>query len=117
MKRAMLFAAALLAASPVIAYSMAEPPIQVGGQAMYPTKTIVANVVHSADHSTLLAAVKVAGLVSTLSARDRIRLTRNASGLPGTGSSRCACCQICTKASCVAFAASDTWRVMRSAMA
>jgi uncharacterized surface protein with fasciclin (FAS1) repeats len=39
----------------------------VGGAAMYPTKTIVANAVNSKDHTTLVAAVKAAGLVDTLS--------------------------------------------------
>src|SRR5436309_1068943 len=38
----------------------------VGGQEMYPTKTIVDNAVNSADHTTLVAAVKAAGLVETL---------------------------------------------------
>jgi uncharacterized surface protein with fasciclin (FAS1) repeats len=38
----------------------------VGGQEMYPTKNIVENAVNSADHSTLVAAVKAAGLVETL---------------------------------------------------
>src|ERR1700719_2857420 len=38
----------------------------VGGQEMYPTKTIVENAVNSADHTTLVAAVKAAGLVGTL---------------------------------------------------
>jgi uncharacterized surface protein with fasciclin (FAS1) repeats len=39
----------------------------VGGAAMYPTKNIVANAVNSKDHTTLVAAVKAAGLVDTLS--------------------------------------------------
>jgi uncharacterized surface protein with fasciclin (FAS1) repeats len=39
----------------------------VGGAAMYPSKTIVANAVNSKDHTTLVAAVKAAGLVSVLS--------------------------------------------------
>nr|WP_223799724.1 fasciclin domain-containing protein [Sphingomonas nostoxanthinifaciens] len=39
----------------------------VGGAAMYPTKTIVDNAVNSKDHTTLVAAVKAAGLVDTLS--------------------------------------------------
>ena len=39
----------------------------VGGAAMYPTKNIVQNAVNSKDHTTLVAAVKVAGLVDTLS--------------------------------------------------
>jgi uncharacterized surface protein with fasciclin (FAS1) repeats len=39
----------------------------VGGAAMYPTKNIVENAVNSKDHTTLVAAVKAAGLVDTLS--------------------------------------------------
>lgn len=39
----------------------------VGGAAMYPSKTIVENAVNSKDHTTLVAAVKAAGLVDTLS--------------------------------------------------
>src|ERR1700685_1773119 len=38
----------------------------VGGQEMYPTKNIIENAVNSADHTTLVAAVKAAGLVQTL---------------------------------------------------
>ena len=38
----------------------------VGGHAMYANKTIVANALNSADHKTLVAAVKAAGLVDTL---------------------------------------------------
>ena len=38
----------------------------VGGQEMYPTKNIIQNAVNSADHTTLVAAVKAAGLVDTL---------------------------------------------------
>ncbi|MBV8916133.1 MAG: fasciclin domain-containing protein [Acetobacteraceae bacterium] len=40
--------------------------VQVGGQPMFPSKTIVANALNSADHTTLVAAVKAAGLVDTL---------------------------------------------------
>lgn len=43
----------------------AAEPI-VGGAAMYPSKDIVDNAVNSADHTTLVAAVKAAGLVETL---------------------------------------------------
>ena len=43
----------------------AEDPM-VGGAAMYPTKNIVENAVNSKDHTTLVAAVKAAGLVDTL---------------------------------------------------
>lgn len=38
----------------------------VGGAAMYPAKNIVQNAMNSADHTTLVAAVKAAGLVDTL---------------------------------------------------
>jgi uncharacterized surface protein with fasciclin (FAS1) repeats len=44
---------------------MASDPM-VGGAAMYPTKNIVENAVNSKDHTTLVAAVKAAGLVPTL---------------------------------------------------
>lgn len=43
-----------------------EKTVMVGGQAMYPTKDIIDNAVNSADHTTLVAAVKAAGLVETL---------------------------------------------------
>jgi uncharacterized surface protein with fasciclin (FAS1) repeats len=48
------------------ASASAEVPM-VGGAAMYPTRNIVENAVNSADHTTLVAAVKAAGLVETLS--------------------------------------------------
>ena len=44
----------------------ADNTVMVGGAAMYPTKDIVDNAVNSKDHSTLVAAVKAAGLVDTL---------------------------------------------------
>lgn len=40
--------------------------VMVGGEAMYPMKSIVENAVNSADHTTLVAAVKAGGLVETL---------------------------------------------------
>ena len=43
----------------------AKNPV-VGGQEMFPTRNIVQNAVNSADHTTLVAAVKAAGLVDTL---------------------------------------------------
>jgi uncharacterized surface protein with fasciclin (FAS1) repeats len=46
---------------------MAEKTVMVGGAAMYPSKNIVQNAVNSKDHTTLVAAVKAAGLVDTLS--------------------------------------------------
>lgn len=44
-----------------------DKTVMVGGAAMYPTKNIVENAVNSKDHTTLVAAVKAAGLVETLS--------------------------------------------------
>jgi len=41
----------------------------VGGAAMYPTRNIVQNAINSKDHTTLVAAVKAAGLVDTLSSK------------------------------------------------
>ena len=43
-----------------------EKTVRVGGAAMYPSKNIVENAVNSKDHTTLVAAVKAAGLVETL---------------------------------------------------
>lgn len=45
----------------------AEPHVMVGGAPMYPSRNIVQNAVNSDDHKTLVAAVKQAGLVDTLS--------------------------------------------------
>ena len=56
--------AALLATGAVAAVQKFP---MVGGAAMYPTKNIVQNAVNSKDHTTLVAAVKAAGLVDTLS--------------------------------------------------
>ena len=44
----------------------AEQTVTVGGAPMYPSKNIVENAVNSKDHTTLVAAVKAAGLVPTL---------------------------------------------------
>ena len=44
-----------------------EKTVMVGGAPMYPSKNIVQNAVNSKDHTTLVAAVKAAGLVDTLS--------------------------------------------------
>ncbi len=43
--------------------------VMVGGQAMFPTKNIVENAANSADHTTLVGAVKAAGLVETLQSK------------------------------------------------
>src|ERR1700737_4565442 len=45
---------------------MNEKTVTVGGAPMYPSKNIVQNAVNSKDHTTLVAAVKAAGLVDTL---------------------------------------------------
>lgn len=61
----------LLSAISVAAISLstlvAKDNPMVGGAEMYPTKTIVENAINSKDHTTLVAAVKEAGLVETLS--------------------------------------------------
>lgn len=46
--------------------AIAQKTVMVGGAAMYPSKNIVENAVNSKDHTTLVAAVKAAGLVETL---------------------------------------------------
>lgn len=58
-----LVAVTTLAATAMLA--AAKNPM-VGGQEMFPSKNIVQNAVNSADHTTLVAAVKAAGLVETL---------------------------------------------------
>jgi uncharacterized surface protein with fasciclin (FAS1) repeats len=45
---------------------MREQTVTVGGSPMYPSKNIIQNAVNSKDHTTLVAAVKAAGLVETL---------------------------------------------------
>jgi uncharacterized surface protein with fasciclin (FAS1) repeats len=47
-------------------FAQSEKTVMVGGAAMYPSKNIVENAVNSKDHTTLVAAVKAAGLVETL---------------------------------------------------
>ena len=71
-KRFALFASAAIVAlaaavtpAPVLA-QMSEKTVTVGGAPMYPSKNIVQNAVNSKDHTTLVAAVKAAGLVDTL---------------------------------------------------
>ena len=60
---ALAFAA--VAATPTLA-PMKEQTVTVGGAPMYPSKNIIQNAVNSKDHTTLVAAVKAAGLVETL---------------------------------------------------
>ena len=61
------FALAVGAGSFASAQMATEHTVMVGGAAMYPSKNIVQNAVNSKDHTTLVAAVKAAGLVDTLS--------------------------------------------------
>jgi uncharacterized surface protein with fasciclin (FAS1) repeats len=65
--RAAILAAGLSFGAALIgAPAMAEMTVMVGGAPMYPSKNIVENAVNSKDHTTLVAAVKAAGLVDTL---------------------------------------------------
>jgi len=61
---AVAFAASVTA--PLAAETMSEKTVNVGGAPMYPSKNIIQNAVNSKDHTTLVAAVKAAGLVDTL---------------------------------------------------
>ena len=75
MNAKLLYCAAALAAGIGLAapsYTLpafAEMTKMVGGAAMYPSKNIIENAVNSKDHTTLVAAVKAAGLVDTLRRR------------------------------------------------
>ena len=60
------FAAVVVAASLSAAALTANAQVMVGGAPMYSSKDIVDNAVNSKDHTTLVAAVKAAGLVDTL---------------------------------------------------
>lgn len=59
-----LMLALVLGFAGAAAHAQKDP--MVGGAAMYPTKNIVENAMNSKDHTTLVAAVKAAGLVQTL---------------------------------------------------
>ncbi len=65
MKKTILFAAMALALN-VGAVKAQTSNTNVGGEVMYPAKNIIENAVNSKDHTTLVAAVKAAGLVETL---------------------------------------------------
>src|SRR6202171_5308851 len=58
---------AIAVPAPAVYAQMAEKTVTVGGAPMYPSKNIIQNAVNSKDHTTLVAAVKAAGLVDTLS--------------------------------------------------
>ena len=65
--RTAVVALAIAGGVPTLSAPLFAANPMVGGAAMYPTKTIVENAVNSKDHTTLVAAVKAAGLVDTLS--------------------------------------------------
>lgn len=56
----------MLIAALTINNAIAQKTVEVGGAPMYPAKNIIENAVNSKDHTTLVAAVKAAGLVETL---------------------------------------------------
>jgi uncharacterized surface protein with fasciclin (FAS1) repeats len=66
MKNKMGLGLVALASLLMCSASFAEKSVEVGGAAMYPSKDIIDNAVNSKDHTTLVAAVKAADLVSTL---------------------------------------------------
>lgn len=70
MKRLVLLPAlaviVMTAVSPAAFADKKEKAVTVGGAPMYPSKNIIENAVNSKDHTTLVAAVKAAGLVETL---------------------------------------------------
>ncbi len=74
-RSALLGASSLVAALSLVAIATPtlaekkETSVTVGGAAMYPSKNIIENAVNSKDHTTLVAAVKAAGLVDTLSSK------------------------------------------------
>lgn len=68
MKTTIKLAAMMLATCMSLnATAQKEKTVEVGGAPMYPSKNIIENAVNSKDHTTLVAAVKAAGLVETLS--------------------------------------------------
>src|SRR5688572_7519341 len=64
-RRFVLGIAAVVVAAAAVSAAQ-DKTVMVGGAAMYPSKDIVDNAVNSKDHTTLVAAVKAAGLVDTL---------------------------------------------------
>lgn len=65
-KKRILSFAFILTLFATVAMAQKEKTVEVGGAPMYPSKDIVDNAVNSKDHTTLVAAVKAAGLVETL---------------------------------------------------
>jgi len=72
MKTRNIFSAVVLSLSlfaTTLTFAQKEKTVNVGGAPMYPSKNIVENAVNSKDHTTLVAAVKAAGLVETLQSK------------------------------------------------
>lgn len=69
MKRSIITLAVLLSVAAAVNGARADTTVMVGGQEMSSSKTIVANAVNSADHTTLVAAVKAAGLADALAGK------------------------------------------------
>jgi uncharacterized surface protein with fasciclin (FAS1) repeats len=67
--KAALIVAGLALSLGIAGTAIADSTVMVGGAPMYPSKNIVENAVNSKDHTTLVAAVKAAGLVDTLSSK------------------------------------------------
>jgi uncharacterized surface protein with fasciclin (FAS1) repeats len=65
MKKHLAIVFLAMASLTAVAFGADKNPV-VGGQEMYASKNIIENAVNSADHTTLVAAVKAAGLVETL---------------------------------------------------
>jgi uncharacterized surface protein with fasciclin (FAS1) repeats len=66
MYRSFVTGIAALAMAAAVTVGAQDRTVMVGGAAMYPSRDIVDNAVNSKDHTTLVAAVKAAGLVETL---------------------------------------------------
>jgi uncharacterized surface protein with fasciclin (FAS1) repeats len=66
MFRTVTTAVGAIAIAGAIAIGAQEKTVMVGGASMYPSKDIIDNAINSKDHTTLVAAVKAAGLVETL---------------------------------------------------
>jgi uncharacterized surface protein with fasciclin (FAS1) repeats len=60
------FLSASLISLVITGFTYAQAPVSVGGAMMYPSKNIIQNAMESKDHTTLVAAIKTAGLVETL---------------------------------------------------
>ncbi|GAB3712282.1 fasciclin domain-containing protein [Flavobacterium koreense] len=72
MKTRNIFSAVVLSLSlfaTTLTFAQKEKTVNVGGAPMYPSKNIVENAVNSKDHTTLVAAVKAAGLIETLQSK------------------------------------------------